>query len=74
MDHDSKVLKKAFSANLKKYRKKFKLTQEEAAEKANLSLNYWQRLEMVSQDDLPILPTLARIAKVFKVKARDLLS
>ena len=74
MDQDAKAIKKTLSANLKKFRKKHHWTQEIASEKAGISLNYWQRLEMVSQDDLPVLPTLAKIAKALGVKAKDLLS
>ena len=74
MEYSHKVIKKILSSNLKKYRAKLDLTQEEAAEKADLSLNYWQRLEMVSQDDLPSIPTLGVISKVLNCKLSDLLS
>ena len=74
MDYTHKTIKKTLSLNIKKYRAKLDLTQEEAAEKADLSLNYWQRLEMVSQDDLPSLPTLGKIAKILNCKLPDLLT
>ena len=50
-----------------------KLTQEQAAEKADITTKYWQRLEMVSQVDLPSLPILFKMAKVLEVKASDLI-
>lgn len=49
-----------------------KLTQEEAAERAEITTKYWQRLEMVSQIDLPSLLILFRMAKVLGVKASEL--
>lgn len=73
MDYTQKGIKKVLSSNLKKYRAKLRITQEEAAERAGLSLNYWQRLEMVSQNDLPSLPTLGTIAKVLNCKLGNLL-
>ncbi len=74
MEYSHKTIKKSLSSNLKKYRAKLKLTQEEAAEKADLSLNYWQRLEMTSQVNLPTLVTLGKIAKVLNCKLTDLLA
>ena len=74
MEYSHKTIKKALSLNLKKHRSKLRLTQEEAAEKADISLNYWQRLEMTSQVNLPTLPTLGKIAKVLNCKLTDLLS
>lgn len=70
---ERKALKQLIVANIKKYRAKANLTQEEAAEKAGLSLNYWQRLEMVSQEGLPSIPTLAKIAKVLNARLIDFL-
>ena len=73
MENDKLKIKSLVAKNMKKYRAKAGRTQEEAAEKAGLSLNYWQRLEMISQKDLPSLPTLFTIAKVLNVNLRDLL-
>lgn len=53
--------------NLRIRRKRLHLTQEEAAERAGITYKYWQRLEMVSQSDLPSLPTLNKMAKVLKI-------
>ena len=74
MEYSHKAIKKILSSNLKKYRANLNLTQEEAAEKAEISLNYWQRLEMTSQVNLPTLPTLGKITKVLNCKLTDLLA
>ena len=73
MEPNEKVIKTILSRNLKKYRMKLGLTQEEASEKADLSLNYWQRLEMISQRVMPSIPTLFKLAKVLNCKAKNLL-
>lgn len=59
--------------NMKKYRGKLGLTQEAAAEKANITVKYWQRLEMVSQIDLPSLQMLAKIASALEIPIWKLL-
>lgn len=59
--------------NIKKYRERLKLTQEQAAEKADITTKYWQRLEMTSQIDLPSLPLLFKIAQTLEVKPSKLL-
>jgi len=59
--------------NMKRYRAKKRLTQEEAAEKAGITTKYWQRLEMASQKDLPSLTTLAKISKTLNVGPHRLL-
>ena len=74
MEYSHKAIKKILSSNLKKYRANLNLTQEEAAEKAEISLNYWQRLEMTSQVNLPTLLTLGKITKVLNCKLTDLLA
>jgi DNA-binding XRE family transcriptional regulator len=73
VQHQNVVIKGILAKNLKKYRARLKLTQEEAAENADIATKYWQRLEMVSQIDLPSLPILFRMARVLRVKASDLL-
>ena len=65
-------LKRTIARNMKKYRAKLRLTQEQAAERADFTVKYWQRLEMVSQSDLPSLPTLARIARALNIKIHQL--
>ena len=59
--------------NIKKYRKKANLTQEEAAEKSEITGKYWQRLEMTSQIDLPSIQILFKIAKALNTKPSKLL-
>ncbi len=59
--------------NIKKYRKKMRLTQEEAAEKADITNKYWQRLEMASQIDLPSLKVLFKIAEALNIPPSKLL-
>ncbi len=73
MEQSEKAIKTILSKNLKKYRAKLGLTQEQASEKADLSLNYWQRLEMVSQRVMPSIPTLFKLAKVLNCKPKSLL-
>lgn len=58
---------------MKKYRERLKLTQEQAAEKADITTKYWQRLEMTSQIDLPSLPLLFKIVQTPEVKPSKLL-
>ena len=66
-------LKNLLAKNIKKHRSKCKLTQEQAAERAGITVKYWQRLEMVSQIDLPSLPTLAKIARTLNTNIDRLL-
>ena len=73
MRHRNEHIKRVLVKNLKKHRNKRGLTQEEAAERAEITAKYWQRLEMVSQIDLPSLPLLFKIAKTLGVKVSDLL-
>ncbi len=71
MEENKKAVKHLIAGNIKKYRAKAGLTQEQAAEKADLSLNYWQRLEMISQKDIPSIPTLNKIAKILRTNLKD---
>ncbi len=73
MGYEQKQIKKIVAGNIKMYRAKLKLTQEQAAEKADITLKYWQRLEMTSQIDLPSLPTLFKVARTLKIDAEKLL-
>ena len=65
-------LKQTLARNMKKHRAELRLTQEEAAELADFTVKYWQRLEMVSQSDLPSLMALAKIAKALNIKIHQL--
>ncbi|EKD50873.1 MAG: hypothetical protein ACD_62C00404G0003 [uncultured bacterium] len=66
-------IKSVLVKNMKKYRGKLLLTQEAAAEKANMTVKYWQRLEMISQSDLPSLQMISKIAKALEVPIWKLL-
>jgi len=63
---------KIFAGKMYNYRKEMKLTQEELAEKLDLDNSYVSLLERGVR--VPSLLTLDRIAKVFGVKAADLLT
>ena len=73
MSYGQEEIKKTLVRNIKKYREKLKLTQEQAAEKADITTKYWQRLEMVSQTDLPSLPLLFKIAETLEIDPSKLL-
>jgi len=73
MATEQKEIKRILASNIKKYRARLKLTQEQAAERAGITLKYWQRLEMASQVDLPSLPTLFLLAKTLKINPSRLL-
>ncbi len=72
MTNDKLKLKQTLAGNMKKHRAKLGLTQEKAAERADFTVKYWQRLEMVSQSDLPSLPALVKIAKALDIKIHQL--
>lgn len=72
MNNDKKKLKNTLARNMKKHRAKKRLTQSQAAKRSGFTLHYWQRLEMVSQDDLPSLPALVRIADSLDIKIHQL--
>ena len=57
---------------LRKQRKKLKLTQEQAAELAGMDTRYYQRLESKTPNAIKI-DTLDRLAKAFKTTPSKLL-
>ena len=60
-----------FAQHLKKLRAKYRLTQEELADRAGISVKHVQRLE--SKDPCGVrLVTLARIAKAFSISLSNL--
>ena len=73
MSKEDKYIKDILVANIKKYRTKSKLTQEEASDQAGITVKYWQRLEMKSQIDLPSMKVLFKVAKALNVSASKLL-
>ena len=66
-------IKHVVAANIRKHRKKRHMTQEQAAERAEITVAYWQRLELISQTDLPSLTTLFKIAKSLNIQPYQLL-
>ncbi len=66
-------IKTVLVKNMKKYRARRRLTQEQAAEKAGITGKYWQRLEMTSQVDLPSLSVLFKVAEALEIKPSKLL-
>lgn len=68
-----KSIKSILVKNIKTYREKSGLTQEQAAERAGITYKYWQRLEMTSQVDLPSLEMLFTIAKALKIEPSKLI-
>ena len=73
MHGEHKQIKKILVTNIKKYRTRRGLTQEQAAELAGITAKYWQRLEMTSQVDLPSLKVLFKAAEVLKIPPSKLL-
>ena len=49
------------------------MTQEQASERAEITTAYWQRLELVSQTDLPSVPTICKIAKALNIHPYQIL-
>jgi len=66
-------IKKILTGNIKKYRTRRKITQEQAAELAGITAKYWQRLEMVSQVDLPSLKVIFKVAEALHISPSKLL-
>lgn len=56
---------------LKMARKKLNLKQSEVAEKADISVNYYARIER--DEENPTLDTLKKICQALKVKSTDIL-
>jgi transcriptional regulator with XRE-family HTH domain len=73
MSNNSQKIKQILVKNIKKYRNKKKLTQEQAAEIAGITAKYWQRLEMKSQIDLPSINVIFVIAKALDIPPAKLL-
>jgi len=73
MDQDYRKLKNIIASNIRRYRLRLALTQEEAAEKAGITDKFWQRIELHSQIDVPSIFTLTKIAAALKVKPHQLL-
>ncbi len=72
MVYMSKSMALQFGANLRKYRKLMKLTQQRLAELAEIEYKYIQRLEGKKPTAVRI-DTVARLAKALKIPAFKLL-
>lgn len=57
---------------LKDARKKLGLKQSDVAERADISVNYYARIER--NEENPTLETLERVLKALKLKSSDVLS
>lgn len=66
------ALRKKFAKNLVEHRKKRELTQEELAEKLEISVRYVQQLEGKSTPNVK-LDTIETLAKVLRTKPSELL-
>ena len=73
MSDDNRKIKQILVKNIKKYRGRRKLTQEQAAEIAGITAKYWQRLEMKSQIDLPSINVIFMIAEALDIPPSKLL-
>lgn len=62
---------KRLGANIRKYRTGMGLTQEEAADRCGLSVNYFRQIELGNKT--PQLKTFIRIAETLSASADDLL-
>ncbi|MBF0595755.1 MAG: helix-turn-helix transcriptional regulator [Candidatus Omnitrophica bacterium] len=71
---NSRGIKKILVTNIKKYRARRKLTQEQAAKLAGITAKYWQRLEMTSQTDLPSLKVIFKVADALKINPSKLIA
>ena len=67
-----KSVQKIFGANLRRYRKICKLTQQRLAEQAGIDYKYIQRMEGKSPTAVRI-DTLARLAKALRIRPYKLL-
>ncbi len=66
-----KEITKTIADNLSKYRKQLRYTQKEMAEKADLNMNYYAKVER--GEAIPSLKTIKKLAKAFKVTATDII-
>jgi transcriptional regulator with XRE-family HTH domain len=57
--------------NIKRLRLKAKLTQKQVADKADIHVNYYARIER--NEENPSLEILKKLTKILKVKSSDIL-
>ncbi len=58
--------------NIKKYRKLKKLTQQELADRAGLTMNYISKIESIKMERGISIPSLTRIADALEINIREL--
>lgn len=61
-----------FSSNVKYYRKKLKYTQENLAEKADLSISYIKQIESKADYSNVTFTTLSKLAIALNITIKDL--
>ena len=66
------VLRIVFGMNLKYYRTRKGLTQEEAAAKCDISSEYWGKMERGAQ--AATIDTVEKVSAGLNIKAKDLLN
>lgn len=66
------VLRIVFGMNLKYYRMRQGLTQEEAAAKCDISSEYWGKMERGAQ--AATIDTVEKVSAGLNIKAKDLLN
>lgn len=73
---NNEILKKynVFSSNVKFYRNKLNLTQEQLAEKANCSISYIKQIESCKEYKNVTLSTILNICKALDISINDLFS
>ena len=71
MSYNSSMSPQKIGKKLKENRLKLGLKQSEVATKAEISVNYYARIER--DEENPTIETLERILKVLKVKSSDIL-
>jgi transcriptional regulator with XRE-family HTH domain len=64
--------KKIVGNNLKQARENAKMTQLEVANKAEINVNYYARIERGEKE--PSIDTLNKLAKVLKIKVSDVIT
>lgn len=73
---NNEILKKynVFSNNVKLYRNKLNLTQEQLAEKANCSISYIKQIESCKEYKNVTLSTILNICKALDISINELFS
>lgn len=65
-------INKSIAKNLSNIRDDLRITQKEAADRANMNVNYYAKIER--GESIPSIKTLKKITKALKVSSTDILS